>query len=254
MDIIYNLGLRTKEGFNEESLDIASVSIPYTNLREVKSRIIGLPSEIKNIFIKGFDSEHTEDAEEISELKWERLQKIYFAVGLDKVEEFGSHGIDTVVVGIDTVDKFINASALGAKVIGISGELCYDMKVAKKLKDSENVKTMIELNNPHGDGIKGFFVRPEDTKFYNEFVDFGSYISIGDHEVVYDIYKEREWKGELSDIVPSAKLEGIANECFLPSFGKTRANCRKRCRYENCQICTMSSDLSKLFFKEKTKE
>ena len=116
--------------------------------------------------------------------------------------------------------------------------------------------TAITGRLPKEDGVTGDWIRPEDTEFYNQYV----YVMEFEHcqfnpkkeQVLYNIYSNGEWAGELTDIVPDLAYPGL-NRMIPPDTLTRRAVCRQQCQEPNnyCKLCYTVLDLSN---KEKLKE
>jgi hypothetical protein len=99
--------------------------------------------------------------------------------------------------------------------------------------------------------LKTFFIRPEDLDTYSAFVDVFELVSDRERQkVIYKIYKQQEWFGELSEIIPTFKGD-FDNRRILKSFGQIRCKCGKRCMYKpnSCNICDRFMELAETFEK-----
>ena len=95
--------------------------------------------------------------------------------------------------------------------------------------------------NREVDQITKFFVRPEDTIFYENIVDTFELWSASPKKlsVIFKIYKDRVWKGELNEIIQDLHIFGkLSNRTIQPLFGENRLNCHKRCVYNQCHLCS----------------
>lgn len=100
-------------------------------------------------------------------------------------------------------------------------------------------------------GIMKFFIRPEDVKVYEPYVDVMEFY--GDDKKVatyYRIYaKDGEWFGNLNELIISLD-EDIDSRCLLPQFAERRLGCGKRClKGHRCQICAATQHLAKTLTK-----
>lgn len=82
-------------------------------------------------------------------------------------------------------------------------------------------------------GIKGQFIRPEDVKLYEEYVDVLEFDAVKDalkkEETLLKIYKEnQEWMGNLNLLITHLNVD-VDNRGILDEFGERRMNCRQRC-------------------------
>lgn len=128
--------------------------------------------------------------------------------------------------------------------IYIGGELGFSMKEVADVCHSRGIKIRVVPNfvyNPSQFAkkfdITNFFIRPEDTEFYEQYVDIFEFrCRLTQQPVYYDIYHDGRWLGNLQDIIINLE-EDIDNRTILPQFQK-RANCGKRCAFGKCDICS----------------
>ena len=86
--------------------------------------------------------------------------------------------------------------------------------------------------------IQKFWIRPEDTEEYEPYVDiFEIYRADDRQSVVYEVYKDRQWLGDLKDLLCSAEDFDVSNDAIDPNFGQRRINCGKRCMLGQCFYC-----------------
>ena len=97
--------------------------------------------------------------------------------------------------------------------------------------------------------ILRFFVRPEDTDVYDKYVDVFEILAPGDKlSVLFEIYKNKRWLGNLGDII-SGIDEEIPNNGIVAKFGEQRVNCGHKCMLNNCGVCNLTKEASKLLEK-----
>jgi len=95
-----------------------------------------------------------------------------------------------------------------------------------------------------------FWIRPEDTKFYENDVDTFEIFNEDERvSVVYEIYKQQVWKGTLSEIILDAEDLNISNDAIPPYFGDSRINCKQRCFFGSCAACEANLSFAKTFEK-----
>ena len=98
-----------------------------------------------------------------------------------------------------------------------------------------------------------FWIRPEDTPFYEPYVDTFELYNRDDRlSIIYEVYKQKLWSGYLSDIILDAEDIKIANTAIPPYFGNQRLDCKQRCLYEGCAVCEANLEFAKKF--EQTEE
>lgn len=103
--------------------------------------------------------------------------------------------------------------------------------------------------------IKKFFIRPEDIRYYEQYVDGGFEFKMPTsiaQEVVYDAYERGYWYGNLSEIILG--LDTSLDSRRLPTtFGVIRSECHKRCiTGSSCSTCRAMEQFAELMTKTDT--
>lgn len=140
----------------------------------------------------------------------------------------------------------------------ICEELGFFINSISKLLHENNIKVRVYPNICQSSffeipDIKKFFIRPEDIYIYSNFVDVFELISDKERQqVLFKIYKQEKWFGELKEVIPSFK-ENLDNRCIMSTFGAVRTGCKKRCMYDpnGCKICDRFIDLADTFKQNK---
>lgn len=139
----------------------------------------------------------------------------------------------STAVSLDDIKEYIN---LGVSEIYINQGLLFDLDAVTTLTKPYNIRLRYLLNNENGDYLnKSFspilsaFIRPEDIRYYDKYIDT---IVIGSNyekspETILEIYKEQDWKGDLSTLIPY--LPKINNKTILFNFANNRLNCKRKC-------------------------
>lgn len=102
---------------------------------------------------------------------------------------------------------------------------------------------------------KKFWIRPEDVKYYEDWVDKIVLVGTPDRlSVVYEIYRKEWWGGALGDLIGDIvelkhdmidpDYENISNRAFEPLFGEQRLNCKRRCDFGMCHYCQFAFSLA----------
>ena len=83
--------------------------------------------------------------------------------------------------------------------------------------------------------IKKFWIRPENLE--DTFADVCEFYHSGDSlNVIYEVYKQGQWLGDLNDIIADLG-ESIPNTGITPVFGDIRSKCHHKCMLGNCDYC-----------------
>ena len=144
--------------------------------------------------------------------------------------------------------------SLGVSDVFISGTLGFELDKVSAIAKANNVKIRCYANITQswganwGDGFKGFYIRPEDVDFYDQYVDIIEfYNSVDKQNVLYEVYfKDKEWNGNLREIIQGLTLD-INNYYILGSeFARRRSQCGKKCLKGNrCELCDRLVELAK---------
>lgn len=157
---------------------------------------------------------------------------------------------------VDTIDKLCAVVFLGVSDVYICNELGFSLKSIAKFCHNRGVKIRVypniaqsSSNNEEINSFTKFYIRPNDVKVYEDYVDifefFTDVSSMDRQSVLFNIYKDEEWLGKLSDIILGIK-EDIINESIFPAFAEARTDCNKKCIYEKCKLCDRILDFTKI--------
>lgn len=96
------------------------------------------------------------------------------------------------------------------------------------------------------DDLLKFWIRPEDTDFYNQYVDVYEFY-YDDYEkqlIYYDIYKnDKIWSGDLKEIIIGFN-KSIDSTRLVPRFAYKRVKCNRKCmKGAECRMCYHIADL-----------
>ena len=151
-----------------------------------------------------------------------------------------------------TAGEVCAAVALGVSDVYIVEDACFDIKNIGEYCASKNVSVRMFPNiaqYPIGfkdaiPGEKTFFVRPEDIKRYDEYVDVFELIGPADRlSVLFNIYKSEQWLGDLKELILGLDTE-FYNAGIDPRFGMTRLDCQHKCMYDKCNLCPQYREIA----------
>lgn len=152
----------------------------------------------------------------------------------DKLNSFINYGVSDVYIGSD----------FGFE-LAAAGPFCHERGV--KVRVYPNVaQTSSKIDNL--ETMSYFFIRPEDTMFYNLIVDTYEFFgSVEKQDVLYDIYTKGKWLGNLNDLILGLKRD-INNTVIANCFGALRTGCEKRCGHGKniCNICTRFLNIDRI--------
>lgn len=149
---------------------------------------------------------------------------------------------------------YIQAEA-GASDVYVAEELGFRIKDLQKLKEKYGIKLRVLPNiaqvSKGGKGyvspLEQFWIRPEDTEIYEPYIDVFEIWGINRLSIVYEIYKQQQWLGELEDIILDFGDVHIPNTGINPHFAEMRLNCGKRCLLGQCNLCQQIGILADKF-------
>lgn len=143
----------------------------------------------------------------------------------------------------DELSAFIR---VGVSDVYITGEMGFNLEKISNYCHSKGVEIRVYPNVAQSsifdatfstDSFKNFFIRPEDVSIYDEYVDtFEFFGSLDKQPVLYDIYNDERWYGDLNEIILSLTIP-VDNMTLVPYFGLSRVKCEKRCNFDKCHIC-----------------
>lgn len=150
----------------------------------------------------------------------------------------------------------------GVSDIYITESLGFCMKAVKAIKERYEVQiraipniaqcspTARTLISP----MKKFWIRPEDTELYEGYIDIFELAGGVDDSrlsVVYEIYKQQQWMGNLNDLIMDFGNENttdlIPNTGMNPHFAEMRLDCGKKCLTDSCNLCNEIGQLAREF-------
>ena len=167
-------------------------------------------------------------------------------------EQLRDHGVPFFLSRPATTwDEFRGMLSLGVSDVYIANELGFSLETIAAVK-RENVQIRCYANIAQsswkfGDGLKDFYIRPEDVDYYSNFVDVIEFYEAADQQnVLYEVYfKDKEWNGKLREIIKGFK-SNIDNYYLLgDEFANRRVKCEKKCfKGGKCRLCDELSDLA----------
>ena len=155
-----------------------------------------------------------------------------------------------------SLDMVYTMKEYGVSEILVAEGLAFNLSVVRRVLEGTDIKIRIIPNVAQCatgtkykvPSIHKFWVRPEDTEFYEPDVDtFEIYNEDNRISVVYEIYKSRVWKGNLKEIILDAEDLDVENTALVPYFGSRRRECRQICMYKGCEVCDACVEFANRF-------
>lgn len=127
--------------------------------------------------------------------------------------------------------------------ITVSAPLSFSLDDVKK-KTNIPLRTVPNLAYdayiPRENGIRGSWIRPEDTNIYEEYIDVYDFVTteLSKEATLLHIYKDKkEWLGNLNLLLTNFNVH-VDNRAIPEEIGKIRANCGQRCMNNgSCKFC-----------------
>ena len=108
-------------------------------------------------------------------------------------------------------------------------------------------------NEDENFGIKGQWIRPEDTILYDPYVQCLEFseVNLSEEEVLLKVYKEeQQWPGNLYFLIKRLNFH-VDNRAITEELGQARINCGQRCLYgAPCRLCLSTFKLADQVRKE----
>ena len=189
---------------------------------------------------------------------------ICFCIPIDVFEEFSSedkqYWKDNVPCymfdyGCKTWDELYEQLFYGAAEVIVYGELGFSIDKVSEIVHAAGAQLAVipdMVQNGARDvpysNIRKFFIRPEDTDLYEDYLDIFKLAATGNTlDIHYTAYAgTKDWFGPLKEIIYGLKSD-IDNRCIIETFGSARLSCGQKCvKYGKCDICGRCEELSDL--------
>lgn len=157
-----------------------------------------------------------------------------------------------------TLEQVWAMAEMGAKEIYITEELGFHLKEFQSIRENFGVLFRVfpdvaQCSRGTSDlvpAIKKFWIRPEDTEIYEDYVDVFELFKIDSKlSVTYEIYKQRQWSGPIENLISSWDKQPLDNLTIAPYFGTWRLDCKKKCLLGKCNLCDRIYELAEGFNK-----
>ena len=147
-------------------------------------------------------------------------------------------------------DSLYGLISLGVSDVFVTEEMGFSLAAIHTITAAAGVQircfpNVAQSSWREGNSFKKFFIRPEDVKIYEPYVDVLEFFGAGNREETYfNIYQKQEWFGDLSEIIIGLDKK-VDNRCIVDFFGDRRTKCEKRClKGKPCNICDRCAELA----------
>lgn len=127
----------------------------------------------------------------------------------------------------------------------ICGDLAFDLARVSKFCKKYRVRircypNVCQYNWDSSEGIKTFFIRPEDVDYYNRYIDILEFWNSENMQnPLYSIYfHDKKWDGDLREIIQRLNFKVNSYYILGNDFAKYRSECKRDCiKTSNCNLC-----------------
>ena len=154
-------------------------------------------------------------------------------------------------------DVFNGLIEIGVSDIFITENLGFELDKVSKIAKENKVQlrafpNVCQSQWEYTSKLKTFFIRPDDVKIYEKYIDVFEFFGNPDRQkIYYKIYKDEQWFGSLGELILDFNFD-LDSRFVIPNFAEQRVKCGKKCmKGGNCQICERIVELSKTLEKSK---
>ena len=148
-------------------------------------------------------------------------------------------------------DRFLGYVEYGVSDIYVVEGLGFELEALSAIARKNNIQIRVFPNVAQSswkntDALRKFWIRPEDIKYYDKYVDVCEFY--GDKDkfgLLYEIYKkDKKWFGDLNEIIIGLE-EPINSKYIVNNFANKRVRCGRQCmKGGKCKICDRIKELS----------
>lgn len=213
--------------------------IKYFNKYNGKTFIIDVPKDVKI------------DIESAKRWKIITMNKIVFCVSdIEQAKILKENDIKFYLsYGITSFYELNALKEFGVSYIILNAPLFFMMDKVKNIDipirlDPVNWKhDFLDRDN----GIHGTWVRPEDLKLYDNYIDMIEFnnCDINRESALYRIYfEQKQYPGALEELFLNINIDGM-NRFIIPELGEIRLNCGQKCEINGlCHSCDLAMEFS----------
>lgn len=199
----------------------------------------------------------------VKDIDWEELEifanKVKLTLAIENtylIMDCNSHKLNYYwAYPITTWYELNGLVNLGVKQLFLGIPLVFQLPEIKKFNLPIRVVANVCYDGfiPRPDGICGFYIRPEDVKAYEEYIDTIQFdvSELTQEATLLSIYKKESWPGNLNLLLTNLKYN-VDNRGIPEEFAQTRIKCRQRCQSGgSCHFCETALKFSRQIDKRK---
>lgn len=149
----------------------------------------------------------------------------------------------------ETLNAYIEK---GVESVFIYGDLAFDLQKVKQFCKKHHVRIRCYPNIcqylwDNSEGIKTFFIRPEDVDYYDDYIDILEFWNSENiQNPLYETYfHDKKWAGDLREIIQGLKFRVNSYYILGNQFAKYRTNCKRDCiKGSDCNLCQSIIDFA----------
>lgn len=235
---------------------VDEIKINFNDISEYENCQEIIQSHLDKTFIIEFDgflNEEEDDFYLVSALN-KKFKNIKFSIlryDYDTIEFFTKEKIPFFFQATVTdFEELHTCCLLNVTDVIIGGDLGFNLEKVKNVVNSYdnsinirvfpnicNTNTFIDFTKVKT--LYSFFIRPEDTDVYKEFIDVYDLTYQSEvQDTYYKIYAiDKKWYGDLKEMILNLN-ENIDSRCLFPMFAFKRLNCDRKClKGGTCDCC-----------------
>lgn len=235
--------------------DVEELKITYRATDRTLEDFLQLYQDNKTIIIDVTNSFEETDAQLLQGLniKYQNIKLVIDINDSNSIELVKAYKLPFFFVNFaSTIDEVYEFMSFHPTDIYICSGLGFQLNKISKLLHDNDIRVRVFPNICQSSfstipSLKTFFIRPEDIPIYAKYVDVFELISDADRQgIIYKIYKQQKWFGDISEIIPSFK-GNLDSRFLLNTFGESRVKCGRRCLIDpkSCDICDTLAGLAK---------
>lgn len=238
------------------------IKVPYKDRNSILDLVQLYPN--KDITILCFD-ENELDWNELKKFNKIAKERLYLGIGRNSLLKLCLEYKEIKFYSLNPVSSFKDLNSLismGVSYVFLDNELFFSQDKVKSIVNGKaKIRAVANLANhtilPTTNNIIGAWIRPEDVKIYENYIDTIEFYSnnLKQEKAYLNIYKNlQEWSGEISKIILDLNSPNTLNRLIPPDFAEARLNCGQKCMSgSHCRLCKNIFNLANPTLIEKIK-
>lgn len=153
---------------------------------------------------------------------------------------------------IDNWEDLNKYTERNVESVFICGDLAFDLVRVSNFCKKHHVRIRCYPNVcqylwDNSEGIKTFFIRPEDVDYYDDYIDILEFWNSENiQNPLYETYfHDKKWAGDLREIIQGLKFRVNSYYILGNQFAKYRTDCKRDCiKGSDCNLCQSIIDFA----------